>query len=298
MKKPGKTRKFSRNEMIYGYLFIAPFYLLFMVFQLYPMLWSFVLSFSEWDGLGEAVFTGWENYKDVLLDDLFHISVRNTALYLAANLFFILPLAVLIGQMLCSPNMIFRRLFKTVVMLPYITSTVAAGLIFSMLFNTRMGVINNVLQAWGIPAVPWLNSLEWSKVPVILLSLWRNTPWYILIIMSAMLGVDTQLYESARMDGANSLKRLIHITIPMVSPVLFFAMINLTIDSARTFTEPYILTGGGPGSSSMSVVQYLYETAFTHFKLGYASTIGYMLTFILVIVSVLYFRVLRRQSEV
>lgn len=298
MKKPRKTRRYSRNELLYGYLFIAPFYILFIVFQLYPMLWSFVLSFHEWDGLGEAVFTGWENYNTVLSDAVFRTSVRNTVLYLGANLLFIIPLAVLIGQMLCSPNMVCRRIFKTVVMLPYITSTVAAGLIFSMLFNTRMGVINNVLQVLGIPAVPWLNSMEWSKVPVILLSLWRNTPWYILIIMSAMLGVDSQLYESARMDGANAFQRLIHITIPMVSPVIFFTMINLTIDSARTFTEPYILTGGGPGSSSISVVQYLYETAFTHFKLGYASTIGYMLTFILIIVSVLYFRVLRHQSEV
>ena len=118
-----------------------------------------------------------------------------------------------------------------------------------------------------------------------------------LIVMSAMLGVDANLYEAARIDGANAFQRMIYITLPAIRPTLFFNLINLTIDSARIFTEPYILTSGGPGTSSLSVVQYLYESGFTSFQLGYASAIGYALTLVLLAVSILYFIELRRQSK-
>ena len=119
-----------------------------------------------------------------------------------------------------------------------------------------------------------------------------------LIVMSAMLGVDVHLYEAARIDGANAWQRMTRITLPCIMPVLLFSLVNLTIDSVRIFTEPYVLTAGGPGSSSMSVIQYLYINAFETFKLGYASAVGYVLTFLLVIVSVFYFKSLRQQSGV
>lgn len=297
-KAPKRPRgSYRRGEVFYAYLFIAPFYLLFLVFQLYPMIWSFVLSFYKWNGISPKTFVGLQNYKSILQDAMFWDSMLNTLWYLLANLVFILPLAVLLGQLLCSKALRVRKLHKTIQVLPYITSTAAAGLIFSMLFDQNIGVVNGLLAKLGLDAVPWLTSVEWSKVPVMLLSIWRNTPWYMLIVMSAMLGVDAHLHEAARIDGANAFQRMVKITLPTISPVLFFSLINLTIDSARIFTEPYILTQGGPGSSSLSVVQYLYTTAFDTFQLGYASTIGYMLTFVLLVVSVFYFISLRRQSE-
>uniref|UniRef100_UPI003A920B53 carbohydrate ABC transporter permease n=1 Tax=Lancefieldella rimae TaxID=1383 RepID=UPI003A920B53 len=158
--------------------------------------------------------------------------------------------------------------------------------------------INGILAQLGIAPVGWLNTMKWSKVPVIILSVWRNTPWYMLIVMSALLGVDMNLYEAARIDGANALQRMFFITLPCIMPVLMFCLMNLTIDSVRIFTEPYILTSGGPGASSMSVIQYLYTSAFDTFKMGYASAMGYILTLFLVFVSVFYFKTLRRQSGV
>lgn len=302
MKKTGLLTRFRkagyrRSEVAYGYLFIAPFYLLFLVFQLYPMLWSLVLSFYEWNGIGPQTFVGLRNYAAVLRDPMFWDAMVNTFWYLAVNLIFILPLSVLLGQLLCAKGLRGRRAHKTVQMLPYITSTAAAGIIFGMLFDVNIGVVNEMLQTLGLPAIPWLTSIEWSKVPVMILSIWRNTPWYMLIVMSAMLGVDANLYEAARIDGANAFQRMIYITLPAIRPTLFFNLINLTIDSARIFTEPYILTSGGPGTSSLSVVQYLYESGFTSFQLGYASAIGYALTLVLLAVSILYFIELRRQSK-
>ena len=283
---------------MHAYLFISPFFLRFVIFQLYPLIWSFVLGFYKWNGLTQKVFVGLDNYRMLLNDGQFWTAMYNTLWYTVANILFTLPISVLLGVLLVSPMMRGGRIFKTVLVLPYVTSTVAAGIIFSMLFSSRIGVINGMLKSLGLSPVAWLSAMEWSKYPVALLSIWRNTPWYMLIIMSALLGVDAHLYEAARIDGANAWQRLIKITLPCIMPVLMFSLINLTIDSVRIFTEPYVLTAGGPGASSMSVIQYLYINAFETFKLGYASAVGYVLTFFLVIVSVFYFKSLRQQSGV
>lgn len=283
---------------MHAYLFISPFFLLFVIFQLYPLIWSFVLGFYKWNGLTQKVFVGLDNYRMLLNDGQFWTAMYNMLWYTVANILFTLPISVLLGVLLVSPMMRGGRIFKTVLVLPYVTSTVAAGIIFSMLFSSRIGVINGMLKSLGLSPVAWLSAMEWSKYPVALLSIWRNTPWYMLIIMSALLGVDAHLYEAARIDGANAWQRLIKITLPCIMPVLMFSLINLTIDSVRIFTEPYVLTAGGPGASSMSVIQYLYINAFETFKLGYASAVGYVLTFFLVIVSVFYFKSLRQQSGV
>lgn len=283
---------------MHAYLFISPFFLLFVIFSFYPLIWSFVLGFYKWNGLTQKVFVGLDNYRMLLNDGQFWTAMYNTLWYTVANILFTLPISVLLGVLLVSPMMRGGRIFKTVLVLPYVTSTVAAGIIFSMLFSSRIGVINGMLKSLGLSPVAWLSAMEWSKYPVALLSIWRNTPWYMLIIMSALLGVDAHLYEAARIDGANAWQRLIKITLPCIMPVLMFSLINLTIDSVRIFTEPYVLTAGGPGASSMSVIQYLYINAFETFKLGYASAVGYVLTFFLVIVSVFYFKSLRQQSGV
>jgi len=294
-----KTLKthYRKKELLTAYLFIAPFFILFLVFQLYPMVWSLVLSFHEWNGLSPMTFIGMQNYARILDDPLLWTSMYNTFIYLFFNLVFVIPIAVLLGQMLCTCGKRIRKFFKTVLVLPFITSTVAAGTIFFMLFDTRIGVINGILGTIGLEPVPWLTDMGLSKIPVIILSLWRNFPWYMLIVMSGMLGIDATLFEAARVDGANAFQRMLRITIPSIAPVLFFSIINLTIDSARIFTEPYILTKGGPGSSSLSAVQYMYDMGFTSFRLGYSSAIGYTLITILAIISVLNFMLLRRQSR-
>ena len=293
-----RSHSVRQNEILHAYLFISPFFLLFIIFQLYPLIWSFVLGFYKWNGLTNKVFVGLSNYRQLMGDQQFWTTMENTLWYVLANILITLPISVLLGMLLCSRGLKCGRAYKTILVLPYVTSTVAAGIIFSMLFSTHFGVINGILAQLGIAPVGWLNTMKWSKVPVIILSVWRNTPWYMLIVMSALLGVDMNLYEAARIDGANALQRMFFITLPCIMPVLMFCLMNLTIDSVRIFTEPYILTSGGPGASSMSVIQYLYTSAFDTFKMGYASAMGYILTLFLVFVSVFYFKTLRRQSGV
>lgn len=278
------------------YLFISPFFILFAVFQFFPLLWSLYLSFHEWNGLGDPEPVGIANYRALLRDQMFQEALRNTVFYWLANLLLIIPLALLIASLLYNPWLKGRRAFRTILFVPYVTAAVAVGLIFKMLFDFNAGLINVGVTALGFEPVPWLTSTELSKLPVVALNVWRVTPWFTLILFSGMLGINPELYEAATVDGANAWNRFRHITIPSLGPILFFCFVTLSIDSFRLFTEPYILTGGGPGSSSLSIVQYLYVNAFTLFKFGMASAIGYVLTAILLLVSAAQIFALRRQS--
>jgi len=278
------------------YLFISPFFVLFAIFQFFPLVWSFYMSFHEWNGLGPMEPIGLQNYRFLLRDEVFHTALGNTVIYWLANGLLILPLALLLANFLAMPHLAGRRLMRSVMFLPYVTATVAVGLIFNMIFDFNSGLVNSLLNAVGLPSVPWLTSVEISKLPVIFLNVWRLTPWYTLILLSGLQGMNPELHEAATVDGAGPVQRFFSITIPVLMPILFFCFITLTIDSFRIFTEPYILTQGGPGNSSLSIVQYLYLNGFRIFKLGLASAIGYALTFILLIVSAAQIVLLLRQS--
>ncbi len=279
------------------YLFISPFFILFAIFQLTPMIWSFYLSFHKWNGLGTPELIGLGNYRFLLRDSVFHTALKNTIVYWIANALAVIPLALILASLLNHTWLRAKRVIRTVMFLPYVTATVAVGLIFNMLFDFNSGLVNSLLALVGITPVPWLTSTQISKLPVIFLNVWRITPWYALILLSGLQSIPRDLYEAATVDGAGTLRRFFSITIPSLMPILFFCFITLTVESFRIFTEPYILTQGGPANSSLSVVQYLYINGFSIFKLGLASAVGYALTLILLAVSAGQIVALRRQSE-
>ncbi len=278
------------------YFFIAPFFLLFVVFQLFPIIWSFLLSFKEWNGLGTAEFVGFKNYTNLFIDEMFLDALKNTLIYWVCSLALVLPFALLLSSLLTATDLTGKNLYKTITFLPYITATVAVGLIFSIMFDYNSGLINQILAIFGIEPVQWLISTRLSKIPVILLNVWRVTPWHTMILISGLLTIPQELYESATIDGANAIQKFFYITIPGLSNILFFCFITLSVDTWKIFTEPYILTKGGPGTSSISLFQYLYVNGFSIFKLGYASAIGYMLTFILLAISVGQFKIMKNDS--
>jgi len=285
-------------KMRHAYAFIAPFYVLFLIFGAFPLVWSFILTLKEWDGLRPMKSVGLRNYILLLRDQRFLDAFGNTALYWAVNIVFILALSLLMAGLLNDQRLGGRQMYRLVLFLPNVTATVAVGLVFKMVFDYNSGLINGILGSLRLPILPWLNSTGLSKIPVMVLSIWRDTPWYMLIMISGLQTISPELHQAATVDGANRLQRLLHVTIPGLAPVLFFCFLTLTIDSFRIFTEPYIMTGGGPGSSSLSIVQYLYESGFTLFKLGYASSIAYVLTFILLIVSAAQVFVFRKRGSV
>ena len=283
MKSVSLSKKIWNARIVY--MFIAPYFILFILFQLIPLVWSFVLSFHKWSGLGEMEFVGIANYQRLVADDLFHLVVGNTIIYWLASVVTIIPLSLILASIINSSWLKYRNSIQTIMFLPYIISWVAAALVFRMLFDHEVGLINIIISQIGLNPQPWLVSTRLSKIPVIILIIWRLVPWYMLIIYSGLKSVDPQYYEAAVIEGANAFQKMLKITIPLISTILFFCFITLTIETFRVFAQPYALTRGGPGNSSMSIVQYLYINGFEFFRLGYGSTVGYALACILLIVS-------------
>ena len=283
MPRTGTLRRMWTMRHAYG--FIAPFYLLFLVFGAFPLGWSLFLAFQDWDGLKPMRYVGLSNFAKLLRDQRFLDSLANTTAYWLVDTVFILGFALLLAVLLNTPRLSKQRFYRLVLFLPNVTATVAIGLVFGMLFDYNSGLVNWLLQSAGLQRLPWMNSTGLSKIPVMVLSVWRNVPWFMLIILSGLQAISPELYQAATVDGASRTQKLLHITIPGLSTVLFFCFLTETIDSFRIFTEPYILTGGGPGASSLAIVQYLYESGFTTFKLGYASAMGYALTILLLVIS-------------
>ena len=278
------------------YLFILPFFILFIVFQLVPTIWTVYISLTKWRGIGTPEFVGFENYWKMVIDDMFWESLLNTAIYWISGLILILFLAVLIASLLNSKCLKGRAFFKTATFLPNICAAIAMGLIFRMLFDENVGLVNEVLAAVGLENVPWLAGTKYSKIPVILLIVWRNTPWFTMIVLSGLLNISADYYETATVDGANGWQKFLFITLPSISNILFFCSVTLTVDMWKIFNEPYILPG--PGTSNTSLFQYMYESGFNVFNMGYASAIGVIIMVMLTVVSVAQFLVRKRQGEV
>lgn len=278
------------------YLFILPFFVLFLVFQLIPIIWTVYISFTQWRGIGDPQFIGWANYQKILIDNMFWDALKNTVVYWISGLVLILIFALLIASILNSELLKGRVFFKTVTFLPNVCAAIAMGLIFRLFFDENAGLINEALETFGVSRIPWLTSTQFSKVPVIILNVWRNTPWFTMIILSGLLNIPRDYYEAATMDGAGKWKQFCYITLPSLGNILFFCSVTLTVDSWKLFNESYILPG--PGTSNTSLFQYMYESGFNTFNMGYASSIGVVLIVILAVISVIQLVVRRRQGEI
>ena len=278
------------------YLFILPFFILFLVFQLIPTVWTFYIRLTNWRGIGDPQFCGMENYRKLMLDNMFWDALRNTVIYWLTGLVLILVFAVLIANLLNSELLKGRMLFKTITFLPNICAAIAMGLIFRMLFDENTGLINEAMQALGGKRIPWMTSTEYSKLPVIILNVWRNTPWFTMIVLSGLLNISHDYYEAATVDGAGRWKQFWYITMPSLKNILFFCSITLTVDSWKIFNESYILPG--PGTSNTSLFQYMYESGFNIFNMGFASAIGVILIIILAVLSLVQMVARRKQGEI
>lgn len=274
-----------------AYLFIAPFFVLYAIFGLYPVLYSFLLSFHDWPGVGPWKFVGLANYQQyVLREDVFHRSLSNTVYYWFGLVPGMTLLALVLAAVMNQPRLRFRSLFRTAYVLPYVTSVVSITIIFSNLFDDQVGWINFILQSLGLPKVAWLRSVEWSKISVIVLVIWKWVGYNMMIMLAGLQGISHEIYEVATIDGAGPLRRFFSITLPLMRPVVMFVAIMSTIGTFNTFAEPYLLTGGGPQYSSTTPAVVLYSTAFTYGRLGAASAISFIIAALIIAVSILQIR--------
>ena len=282
-------RKFNKLK-ISPYIFILPFFLLFAIFMLYPIIYSLVLSFNSWTA-GEMTFVGLDNYKQLFSDSLFWKSLKNTGIYLIIQVPFMIILSTVVAVIINSNKVKFNYLFRIAFFLPALIDLVTYSIIFSLLFNEGNGLINQILGLVGIDAISWKTDGFWAKVMIISVITWRWMGYNCVIIISGLQYIPEDIYESADLDGAGPIKKFLHITIPMLKPILLFCMILSTIGTLQLFAEPLILTGGGPSNETTSVMLYLYEKAFGSFNFGLASAGAYVVTTIIAVISFIQIKV-------
>jgi multiple sugar transport system permease protein len=281
----------SRREAVMGYLFISPWLFGFIVFLIGPILASLYLSFTEYKPGQAPMWLGLNNFARMFGDDLFYHSLQVTTIYtvfsVPLGLMTALGLAVLLNQGVRG-----LRFFRTAFYLPSLISGVAVAIVFAWFFNTNFGVINFFLSLFGIHGPNWLGDPDWTLPAFVLMSLW-SVGGTIVIFIAALQGVPLELYEAAELDGATSWRRFLNITLPLISPVILFALITGVIATFQTFAVSYIMTGGGPANASLFYLLYLYRNAFNWFEMGYASALAWFL-FLIIFVCTL---ILLRSSE-
>ncbi|NMB10955.1 MAG: sugar ABC transporter permease [Firmicutes bacterium] len=271
----------------HAYLFISPFFILFAVFMLFPFVYSFWISLHNWDGISIPTFVGLANYRDLLRDELFWKSLYNTVYILVLNIPLQLGLALVLAVVLNSEVVRGRTTMQLIYFMPIIVSVVVVAIVFSLLYDSYTGLINYFLEWLGLQAIPWLSSEAWSKLSIVLLITWRWTGYNMVILLAGLQAIPHELYEAGLIDGTNAWKAFRHITLPLIKPVLLFCLIMSIIGLFKIFTEPYILTFGGPNNSSQTMVTYIYNNAFRYSKLGYGSALAYVLFLIVLVASVI-----------
>ena len=284
-----KRRLTQRTEdVLTAYLCLLPWIIGFLVFTLGPLVFSFVLSFFRADLFTRNVFIGLENYQELVQDPLFLKSLRITAVYAFVSV----PLGAgtaLAVALLLNQKVVGLGVWRTVYYLPSVISGVAVAVLWMQIFNPRMGLINNALRLVGIDGPSWIFDSDWALTSLIIMSLWAVGA-NMLLYLAGLQGIPTYLYEAAKIDGANVLRRFWHVTIPMLTPTIFFNVVISLIAAFQFFTQSFIMTNGGPNNSTLSMVLFLYRKAFQQTRFGYASAVAWVLFGIIIGFTLLFIR--------
>ncbi len=273
------------------YLYIAPFFILFLAFGFYPLAYAFRLSFTEWRGAGEPIFIGLENYTFLLSNSFFWNSLQNSAVLWLL----IVPLQTLMAVFaasLLSRQIWFRSFFRVVFLIPYLVPLVAIAQIWLILFDKNFGAINTILQSLGIEPIGWLTTGGWSKPTMALMVFWKGSGFAVLIMLAAIQNISQEIYESAALDGANGFQQFFRITIPLMRRSIVFFMIISTLGILQMFAEPYVLTQGGPFNSTVTAGFALFRYT-RNLDLGTGSANSFLLMIIVVVLSLVMLRMLR-----
>ena len=277
-----------QREALAGYGFALPWLIGFLVFIAGPMLGSIYLSFTQWDLLGSPLWVGLDNYRYLAVDPLVRQALKVTTIYAALsvplNLGVGLFLAILLNQKIRGLSV-----YRTVYYLPSNSSGVAVSILWLWIFNSDFGILNGILARFGISGVNWLTDPQMVIISFVIMNVW-GAGGSMLIFLAGLQGIPTELYEAAEVDGANWWTRLWRITLPLMSPVIFFNLVTGLIKALQIFTQSYIMTGGGPHNASLFYVLYLYKNAFVFYEMGYASALAWVLFIYILVLTLLVIR--------
>lgn len=284
-KSPGMLR-----EKLRPYLMIGPCMIFLAIFTVYPVLNMIYLSFFDYNLLTEKKFIGLKNYERLFCINVdFWNAVRNTAIYTLSVVILLIFFALVFALWLQKSTLL-NSIAQRIVFLPHICAMVSVAMVFQWMMDDK-GLLNMVLEFFNLPALRWLNSSATALMSVVIVSVWKSIGYYMLILMSSLKAIPTEINEAAELDDTRPLTKFFKITLPMLSPQVFFLLVTITISSFKVFDSIRILTGGGPGDSTDVLVYYIYRYAMKNLKFGYASAAGTFLLAVVMILTVVYFKV-------
>jgi multiple sugar transport system permease protein len=278
----------GRRELA-GYLCIAPWLIGFLVFTAGAMAFSLGLTLFKTDLLTSTKFVGLDNFTRLSGDDLFWKSLRVTSYYVVLALPMQLVVALTIALILNNDKVSVISLWRTLYYLPSIVSGIAVSLLWLWILNPEFGLLNYFLSLTGIEGPRWIYSEQWAVPSFVLMGVW-SAGGNMLLYLAGLQGIPTSLYEAASIDGANAVRRFFHVTLPMLSPTIFFNMVMTLIGAFQVFTQAYVMTKGGPNNATLTMVLFLYRKGFEQLRFGYASAIAWVLFVIIMIFTLLTIR--------
>lgn len=283
------------------YLYIAPFFIIFAVFGLFPTLFTFYVALFDWNPIGGQTFIGFENFTKLYGDPRFWNALRNTFSIWILSTVPQLLFALFLAQLLNNARLKFANFFRMAMLVPYITSVVATTIVFASLFGRDYGLINFVLGWFGVENIDFEANTLGSHVLIATMVMWRWFGYNTLIYLAALQAIPRDIYEAAAIDGAGGFKQFFFVTIPSLRPVIIFTVIVSTIGGLQIFTEPLLLSApgltGGAGRQFQTLTLFLYEQGFGNFEFGYGSAIGVVLFLLIVAFSLINFFLSRRISS-
>jgi cellobiose transport system permease protein len=275
------------------YLAISPFFLIFAVFGLFPVLFSLYLAFHQWDGLGEMKYVGLQQFRFLLADTTFWQSMGNTFIIWVISTVPMLFMALVIAAMLNS-TVRFTAFYRIAYFIPNVTSVVAVTMVFGSIFSNNFGLLNAFLQSVGLDKIEWLSQPWGIKIAIATIVTWRWVGYNAIIFLAGLQAISSDVYEAAKVDGASKRQTFWRITVPLLRPVILFTAVTSTIGGLQIFTESQVLLGdtGGPGAAGSTIVSYLYQNAFINNQFGYGAAIGWALFILIVLFSIINWRLI------
>ncbi|MEV4317452.1 sugar ABC transporter permease [Actinocrispum sp. NPDC049592] len=288
----------KRLRYLPQYLAISPFFVLFAIFGVYPVLYSLYLAFQKWDGIGPMQFVGLKNFEFLVTDADFWNSVGNTFIIWIMSTVPMTVLALLIAVGLNS-SIRFRGLYRVAYFAPNVTSIVAMAIVFTSVFSNQFGILNALLRGIGLDPVSWLTDPWGIKVAISVMIIWRWVGYNAIIFLAGLQAIPGEVYEAARIDGATAVQTFFRVTLPLLRPVLLFSVVMSAINGLQIFTEAQVLVGqrGGPQDAGMTMVLYFYNQAFTESDFGYGAAIAWGIFVLVVLFAIINWRVIQRPER-
>lgn len=285
--------KIKMKRSISAYILLLPYFLLFFVFFLVPAITILPMSLTRWSLLDQPKWVGFQNYQRLINDSLFWKAVGNT-FYYTILVTIILTILGLLLALLLNQNIKGRTVGRMFVIIPYVISSAAAGVVWKWMYNQNFGILNSYMRALNLPVLPFLTSTKWAMPSIVFMNAWWSVGFNTIIYLAALQGIPKDLYQAAEVDGANKFQTFRYITLPLLKPITLYVTVLCAANSFQMFDEAYMMTQGGPVGSTATLVFRIYTTAFEAFRFGDAAAISVLTVLFILVMSLIQFKISKR----